>query len=229
MARHKIEMQLRLGLDTPLHVGTGYGMANYLDARTQTDHENYPYIPGSSLKGRLRYYLRRLLSSWNGPADVSAPIENLFGAKDQVGSLFFGNLRLDSEWRNLIARLRQDGTGGNTAAERIQTQRRTNVMLSRLRGVAMERRLFTVETVPPPLAFEGRIRGYLPDCDRTLTINDQTYPRDLALLIAACSALTHLGGRKSRGLGRCHLNIIEDGLQVNDSGVDPQKLLEALS
>lgn len=226
MARHKIEIQLRLELETPLHVGTGYGLAGYLDATTLADHEGHPYIPGSSLKGRLRYYLRRLLSAWE---DDAAVLENIFGAENQVGSLFFGDLRLDGQWRNLIRRLQTEHTDGASTAKRIQTQRRTGVMLSRLRGIAMNRRLFTVETVPSHLAFEGRIRGNLPDRGQTLSIEGQAYPRDLALLLAACTALRHMGGRKSRGLGRCRLHIKEDGLQVGDERIDPERLLEALS
>ncbi len=57
---------------------------------------------------------------------------------------------------------------------------------------------------------------------------DRPLPRDLALLVAACRALTHLGGRKSRGLGRCRLPLPTDGLTVDGRCVEPEALLEAL-
>jgi CRISPR/Cas system CSM-associated protein Csm3 (group 7 of RAMP superfamily) len=101
-------------------------------------------------------------------------------------------------------------------------------MLSRLRGVALEQHLFTVEVVPPHLTFEGRIYGALPDEGRVVTVADRTLPRDLTLLVAACRALTHLGGRKSRGLGRCRLTIPADGLTVDGHSLAPEKLLEVL-
>jgi CRISPR/Cas system CSM-associated protein Csm3 (group 7 of RAMP superfamily) len=228
MALYKVDLQVRLELVTPLHVGTGYGLAGYIDARTLTDPDGYPYIPGSSLKGRLRYYLRRLLPTLgNGPGDPG-PLENLFGQENRVGTLFFTDLRLSQPWANLMQRLRE-GTDRGVPLKGLLTGRHTNVMLSRLRGVAVRQRLFTVETVPPHLDFQGSIHGHLPDQGRTLTIKGQTYPWDLALLVAACQSLTHLGGRKSRGLGRCHLVIEKDGLRVNEGTVNPDDLLEALS
>lgn len=228
MPLYKVDLQLRLELLTPLHIGTGYGLAGYIDARTLTDYEGYPYIPGSSLKGRLRYYLQRLQSTLGRGQGKPDPLVNLFGKEDKVGGLFFTDLRLDEAWANLVQRLRSR-TDRETPVEGLLTQRQTNVMLSRLRGVAVEQRLFTVETVPPHLRFDGRIRGHLGDRGRTVSINGGHYPRDLALLVAASRALTHLGGRKSRGLGRCRLIIEEGALHVNDAPVAPADLLEALS
>ena len=102
------------------------------------------------------------------------------------------------------------------------SQRQTNVMLSRLRGVALERRLFTVESAPSHLAFTGRIHGHLGGDELA-----GGYPRSLCLLVAAMRACTHLGGRKSRGLGRCQLTI--SSLQLDGQTVEAEKLLEALA
>jgi CRISPR/Cas system CSM-associated protein Csm3 (group 7 of RAMP superfamily) len=226
MAQYKIDLQVRLELMTPLHLGTGYGLAGYLDARTLTDANGYPYIPGASLKGRLRYYMRRLLPTLGGGPGKSNPLVRIFGEENRVGTLFFTNLQLSQRWANLIERLPQGAE--EAAVEGLLTQKQTNVMLSRLRGVAVEQRLFTVETVPPHLDFGGAIQGYLSDEGGVITVAQQPCPRDLALLVAAGRALTHLGGRKSRGLGRCRLDIPEDGLRVNDRTVNPNDLLEGL-
>jgi CRISPR/Cas system CSM-associated protein Csm3 (group 7 of RAMP superfamily) len=222
MSLYKIELALVLALDSPLHIGTGYGLAGYLDARTRLDEHGYPYLPGPSLKGRLRFYLHALLPTLNGHGSTEAEV-NLFGQENEAGSLCFNDLRLTWEWQNLLGRVAGAAPGGG-----LRTERRTNVMLSRLRGVALEKHLFTVETAPPHLNFEGRIHGYLPDCSRLVTVGGRSYPRDLALLLAACRALTHLGGRKSRGLGRCGLTIAPDGLLVDGNPVDSDQLLEAL-
>ena len=221
MTLHTVEMSLRLELTSALHIGTGYGLAGYLDALTLTDADGYPYVPGSSLKGRLRYYATDLLRQW-GQADSPA-LENLFGAEDRAGSLIFADLSLTPDWRNLIKQ-----AGGVHAAIGLRTERRTHVMLSRLRGVALEQHLFSVETVPAHLTFTGRIFGRLPDEGRVVTVNGAACPRDLAVLAAAIKALTHLGGRKSRGLGRGQLQIPAAGLTVDGQTIAPDRLLEAL-
>lgn len=221
MALHTIEISLRLELTSALHIGTGYGLAGYLDALTLTDADGYPYVPGSSLKGRLRYYARELLRPW-GQAGSPA-VANIFGAEDQAGNLIFGDLNLTPDWRNLIQQ-----AGGQHAASGLRAEHRTHVMLSRLRGVALEQRLFSVETAPAHLTFAGRISGVLPDAGRVATVSGRPCPRDLALLVAAVQALTHLGGRKTRGLGRGQLQIAAAGLTVAGQTIDPDRLLEAL-
>ena len=221
MALHKIDIRLRLELASALHIGTGYGLAGYLDARTFAGPDGYPLVPGSSLKGRLRFYTSQLLYSLS--PDDETPLETLFGKENQEGCLFYGDLRLAQAWQGLASQ-----PDGRTAPQGLVTQRRTNVMLSRLRGVALEHRLFTVEAAAPHLTFEGDIGGILPDRGRVLEVGGRSLPYDLALLVAACCTLTHLGGRKSRGLGRARLVIETDGLLVNDAPLDPLALLEAL-
>ncbi len=70
MTLHKVELELALELLSPLHIGTGYGLAGYLDARVLTDEDGYPYVPGSSLKGRLRNYLARL-GAWDKDKEIN--------------------------------------------------------------------------------------------------------------------------------------------------------------
>jgi CRISPR/Cas system CSM-associated protein Csm3 (group 7 of RAMP superfamily) len=221
----KIEMPLQLVLTTPLHTGTGAGLAGYLDAGTLLDHEGYPYIAGSTLKGRLRYYLYQLLPTLEPvKAQQQAIMTTLFGVEGMAGSLFFDNLVLSDAWRNLFNVVRSQAG----ELRPLLTQPRTNVTLSRLRGIALEQRLFTVETVPAHFSFIGAIHGSLAETDRILTIAGVTLPRDLVLLVAACRTLTHLGGRKSRGLGRCHLRFAPTPIRVNDAPVEVNLLLEAL-
>jgi CRISPR/Cas system CSM-associated protein Csm3 (group 7 of RAMP superfamily) len=235
MASPEIQLALRLELLTPMHVGTGYGLAGYLDARMATDEHGRPYVPGSSLKGRLRHYLRRaaLQLGDDGRDDVSAEI-NIFGEEDRVGALFFSDCHLAAAWQNLNEQANADTPAGNPGSSPalrnpLLGDRRQSVMISRLRGVALEKHLFSTEVAPARLAFEGQIAGRLPDNGRTVRAAGITCPRDLALLVAACQMLTHLGGRKSRGLGSCRLVILPDGLLVDGTPVDPAHLWEALA
>ncbi|RMG43302.1 MAG: hypothetical protein D6732_00245 [Methanobacteriota archaeon] len=100
---------------------------------------------------------------------------------------------------------------------------RTNVSLSRLRGVALEKRLFTSENTLENLRFRGRIRGWL-----TTAPTEQEYPPELVLLLSSLKLLHFLGGGKSRGLGNCEVEFSRP-LLLNDQEVEPQKVLEAIS
>lgn len=220
---HTLELRLTLTLDSPLHVGAGYGLAGFLDAIQVTDAQGYPYIPGSTLKGRLRYYLTAMLPTLGGG---DATLRNLFGNETQAGSLVFGNFPLSQEWQNLIQRSHghEAMTGLKRTGVDLISERRANVMLSRVRGVALERRLFTVETAPSHLSFTGRIHGRVEDEGRF----SGPFPQDLVFLAAAIRALTHLGGRKSRGLGRVHLEPAE-APRLDGKAVSFESLLEALA
>ena len=177
----------------------------------------------------MRYYLAGLLPALGAGDGQPGPETNLFGERrpeeerELAGTLHFGDLRLTPAWRDLF-----DAAGLQPVSSGLITERRANVMLSRLRGVALERRLFSVEAAPLHVGFTGGIAGHLPDCGRLVTVGGQSCPRDLALLVVACQALTHLGGRKSRGLGRCRLTIVQGTLRVGEQPVEPAQLLEAL-
>lgn len=67
----EVRLEYRVNLTTPLHIGTGMGFAQMVDdtlvrAMSKEKSGSYapdlrvPYIPGSSLKGKLRYQTQRL-------------------------------------------------------------------------------------------------------------------------------------------------------------------------
>jgi CRISPR/Cas system CSM-associated protein Csm3 (group 7 of RAMP superfamily) len=225
-----IELDLGLRPLSAWHVGTGYGLAGVLDARTVRTGEGTLYIPGSTVKGRVRYHFRRAMDPLGiagcEPAQpcrdphALCPLCSVFGSIRRSGALFFSDLRLVEDQEDL-ARL-----DGGRYRSLFEHDTRTNVMISRLRGVAFEQRLFTTEVGTPELYLVGDIRGRLNPCGRVLTVNAQTVPKDVAVLVAAIRMVTHLGGRKSRGLGRCRFEI--RNLEVDDSPVAVRALLEAL-
>lgn len=225
MTTHLIDLSLTITLESSLHIGTGYGQAGYLDAVMTTDARGYPYVPGSSLKGRLRFYLRQLLPVLVTGEKLDEALVALFGSKEQSGALFFDNCAVTQDWEELFKEA-LDGTVRPALARSqaaVLSQRQTNVMISRLRGVALERHLFTVESAPAHLAFAGRIHGQVDGAGAMA----KGYPLHICLLVAAIRACTHLGGRKSRGLGRCRLEI--DRLLLDGQPVEPDTLLEALA
>lgn len=94
-----IRIEARLVLTSALHVGAtgalGAGLSHAPTARG--GFKDRPYIPGSSLKGRLRTLmtgvdLRRSMRH------VPDPMATLFGAPDLRGALSFWDCPLEADW-----------------------------------------------------------------------------------------------------------------------------------
>lgn len=226
----QIELDLGLQPLSAWHIGTGYGLAGVVDATTARAGEGLIYIPGSTIKGRTRYRFRQVMEALNitgcepdqpcrGP-NTLCPICNVFGSIREGGTLFFSDLQMVDDQADL-AKL-----DGGRFQPLFEHAIRTNVMISRPRGVALERHLFTTEVGTPELYLTGDVSGEMMSRGRTLKVGGQTVPQDLALLLAAMGMVTHIGGRKSRGLGRCRLEITD--LTVDGNPIDPGGLLKAL-
>lgn len=193
-------VEVVITLESALHIGTGLGMAQLLDDRiVQGPHADgtafpVPYLPGASLKGRLRHHARQLSHAlgWS-TKDRSEAEAALFGFADRPGGLVYTDLHLDRQ--SAAELLRSDGAA---LLPLIGRGERSFVSLSRGRRVALSGRLFRLELAEKGLVFAGAIDGYLPAATRE---------RDLGLLLAALRELTHLGGHKGRGLGKCQVEI----------------------
>jgi len=209
MAMLEVEIKLTVTLRSAMHIGTGFGLAQLIDDRiVQGPHpdvpgEEFPYIPGSSLKGRLRHHTRELTQLlFKNPADMTAIEGRLFGYDHTPGLLRYCNSYLDPLFAGELSRLR----GGSHTA--VTSNDRTFVSLSRERRVALEQRLFRIEVAESGLQYSSRIHGYLPV---------ESALGDLGLLVAAMKMVTNLGGHKGRGLGDCEVNPGEAVLRAADS------------
>ena len=235
---------------SPLHVGTGYGLAGILDAgtvrRMEGGQPGAVYVPGSSLKGRARYHLELMATNLAEPlmpqqlklgsnhrdnpcrGEVLCPVCNLFGSTAQEGPMVFSDAHLAPE-SELVAMVKtQDRREQEELRRLYERQERTNVMLSRRRGVARQQHLFTTEMVAPGLHFVGTVTGAVASQGRVLTVGGEDVPADLALLLLALQAITHLGGRKSRGLGRCQVRVEVNEVCGQRPGWSGPDLLAAL-
>ena len=238
-----VELTFRTQTMSALHIGTGLGLAGVVDRRTArrlhtpVDGKDMRlvYIPGSSIKGRLRYHFTQLMHDLN--LAVCSPDRHcrfpssrcprcvLFGSEALEGQLVFHDAPLTQEWQDL-AYERENGSWLNLA-EFFETEHRTNVSLSRRRGVAMEQRLFTSEVVARGLEFDakvtGEVRGVLP----ALKVNGVDVPAEIVLLVAAARTVTHIGGNKSRGLGRCVIHACD--IKVDGKGLSEDMVLSTLT
>lgn len=194
-------------LASGLHIGTGYGLANLVDERTtrgphalgSTD-TRMPYIPGASMKGRLRMHADRLVPIFC-PKDGSALRLDLFGSAQHAGRLMFSDAHLVQ-----LDRLALDQGVGSEEGEYIEgallpylaLEERARAALSPQRHTALTNRLVRFEAASPGLTLRGTIRGWLPEARAEAA---------LALLTLAARALTHIGGHKGRGLGAVMLAV----------------------
>ncbi len=217
-----LQLQLRVELHSAAHIGTGLGLGQILDDRiVQGPHPQYPntilpYLPGSTLKGRLRYHLRRLAAIFALP-EVE---DRLFGSPERLGDLRVADAHLSD--LALVGQMASHKGGDAPNSGRpsplgnyLVRGARSFVSLSRGRRVARDERLFRIELAETGLVFTSTIHGALSAPEPK---------RDLALLLAATRDLTHLGGHKGRGLGRCAISI--DHVRLNDQPAEWRGLLE---
>lgn len=211
-----VRIDLTITLETALHIGTGMGLGQLLDETTvQGPHPlaagaDLPYLPGSSLKGRLRDQTRQLSAMvLDDDERARRAVEaSLFGFSDSGGGLVFNDAHLSDE------ALARELANNRLLQPLLVRGQRSFVSLSPQRRVALEQRLFRLELVEHGLVFASTIHGRL---------HTPHAERDLALLLLALRALTHLGGHKGRGLGKCHLDIM--ALTLNGQPRDWRELI----
>lgn len=213
--RFKIDLIIRF--DTPFNIGTGALTGVFADRPLLKDPLGYPYIPGSTLKGKLRHVYEQIARGlWaeqgrDWPHDCHAPMPDgmcqrdpddraafcpvcrVFGAPWLNSRIVCNDLLLHEPTFLREARQRADRNP-------VSTTLRPGVSLSRRRRVAEEARLYTTEVWLPGTkpAFRGEIWGNIER-------------QELGLLIAALDNLIALGGGKTGGLGRC---AVEQKAQV---------------
>lgn len=195
----RVDLQCALTLMSPLHVGTGLGIAGTIDGVVTRDGNGNPVIPGSSLKGRLRHHFRQARAllypstplhppgTLCGPGVVVPCAEcAVFGAPAHPARFHFSDARplLSPQAAGLLS-----GVGDNL---------RTGIAMSRRRGVVMERLLYTIEVIPPRIVFQAAVSGCVDAPDYLQALET---PEVVGLLLALC-LFESVGRGKSAGLGK---------------------------
>lgn len=202
-----IEIDVKVFLKSALHIGTGLGVPKKIDDIVQRDTYGRPYLPGSSLKGKTRFQAWRLAQAFGEPLcnDKNCPVDDpcivcrIFGSPANPGMLYFDNLSLPENLAKALGHLAQyDGGAYRRDAEHYGTGLRSGIKLSRMRHSVEHDFLFTIETLLPQTYFQGKITGQI----RTTSPN-ASIDKEKALLLGALKLITHLGGGRARGLGRC--------------------------
>lgn len=213
MSRTKIDLQFPIVLDGPLAIWSGFRRGQIQRTVMRGTH-GLPFIPASTLKGRVRDVAERLAQTLD---------HEICGTPNP--KRMCGNGKLCLIWRD--AKL-IDEQGAPIEIKREEANAlyyaRTQVQLSRLRGTALERHLFTSETTIENLRFGGRVRGWLPVTTRTAG----KFHEELILLCSALRLLTFVGGAKSRGSGHCSITLPAN-LELNDAPTPINDILEEIS
>jgi CRISPR/Cas system CSM-associated protein Csm3 (group 7 of RAMP superfamily) len=191
---------------SPLHIGCGDTVtrSSLKDGETPieiaavaTDVHSRPYIPGSTLKGNMRAWMKD-----NGvPARV---IEQIFGSEDTKNKNACGG---KCEFLNAYTAENIDHK--RTAPYR-DRQRLTGVTASvaidRHTGTASEQKLFHIEFVPPGVTFKVRVTG------QDLNDDDSADNEILPLLFAlekgfSADIPVTLGSSIANGWGQCEWRL----------------------
>ena len=201
-----------------------------MDRLQQRDENGAAIIPGSHIKGVLRYQVERLVSSLGlavlDPHAGSEPgdreliwnfrplcksglmVDRLFGTRYQGECLFATNAVPDDLH-----------TGGETAVV-------TRTAIDRVTGTVKEGQLFSTEVVEAGTSHVGKIRGR--HRAGVLTQEEDGFPLEYSLLVAALLSLDVFGGDKSTGLGGCEVKIGENAVCWNEQPISVDDALDSL-
>jgi CRISPR/Cas system CSM-associated protein Csm3 (group 7 of RAMP superfamily) len=157
----------------------------------------------------------------NGDHHTTCTICRIFGAPGQPSALRWHAALLTEDWQKALR------PESNRHAVFGQTTTRTQVQLSRMRGMAAEAHLFTSELAIEGLTFEAQplLTGRLGLTPATLSDDVDVY-YELILLLSGLQLIAALGGGASRGAGRCSVDLSPAQLLVNGREVSTSKQLE---
>jgi len=196
----KINKKLTLTVETGLHIGMGNDAVQIggVDSEVIKDPiTKFPYIPGSSLKGKIRCLLETeggLNGSGYGESDES--LNKVFGSKksdsktDSPTRLIFRDYKLSQNSEKLY----KEGE--------IANESKTEISIDRKTGTASKAGPRTIERVPPTVEFEGELLiRYLDEND--LKISEKILQEGIDLLNN-----DYLGGSGSRGYGAVKVKLL---------------------
>jgi CRISPR-associated protein Csm3 len=222
----KIKLMAKMELKTGLHIGgsDAFAAIGATDSPVIKDPmTGRPYIPGSSIKGKMRTLMARALNrnSAKNPNKDDEPIRRLFGASDPVipARLTFVDLYMsDAE----DERLRKHGVDTLTEVKFENT-------IDRITAVAMPRQ---IERAVRGTKFNLEIYYEAYDRpekdDRMKEITKEEVLEDISNIATGLELLQldYLGGSGSRGYGRIGLEEIKASWEFPKDAKDESLLGE---
>ncbi len=201
-------LKLTIHFESAVHHASGFSLAGVVDKGFLRDHNGIPCLSGAALKGRFRDAARHILladakdvcESGRKPQACGPPgierkeycrICQIFGAPALPARVVFTDAKPEPEaYEVMLAQKRNSASPFHFGA----TEIRHGTSLDRLRRTVRAEHLFSLETVPPLVAFDAEIRGCIDAADEVLL-------RECPLL------LNSFGAGGSRGLGACRYEM----------------------
>lgn len=195
----------------PISIFTGLGIAGLVDRTVVREANGLPYIPGSSVKGRLRFFAERLLRSDAVQSDYCIHAEGhpickvvdkacticrLFGNSSLPALLRVGQASPEPSWDTIFRQL-LDADQNPVAHPDVEI--RPGIALSRITRTALPDHLFFDETIPA-ITFEG-----------SLFLDMRVRREELVFLIAVGKLVDGLGARKATGRG-----VLKGGISIQE-------------
>ncbi|MFW5782333.1 MAG: type III-A CRISPR-associated RAMP protein Csm3 [Candidatus Muiribacteriaceae bacterium] len=214
---NKINLKFRMTAETGLHIGGNKGVMEIGGVDNpvlRNPVDNYPYVPGSSLKGKIR----ALLEYSEGIAEKGrhecdkhdCSLCKFFGsAKGDVkrtGRVIFRDSFVNEQDKKMLAELDTD---------LLYTENKKENTLDRITSEANPRDL---ERVPAGTGFDVEI---------VASIFDDDYKHTLKYLKKGLQLLEYdyLGGSGTRGSGRVSFKYIDcEILDINDKKIDKNEI-----
>ena len=213
-----INLKLEIIFKTPFYIGSGLSDNKRVD-NLVVKEDGFPYIPGSSLKGRIRYQFNKIANSISANnintlhsdsrSYLSCKNQNsicktehiwesclhcrIFGSEFFSGSLYFSPARLESGVRNKVEEF-----GGIQNYQKHFYEIRTGNKINRKLQTTEDSSLFNYEMANGQYPFRADISGQAH-------LNEE----ELTFFIKCIELLDYLGGNKSRGLGKCKIEITD--------------------
>jgi CRISPR/Cas system CSM-associated protein Csm3 (group 7 of RAMP superfamily) len=216
----KIEFDLFITLLSQSHVGTGFGMGKFIDKTTSKDKIGAIYIPGSTIKGKAKYFGRQIAMSLgvdccreDKPCKVKPCATcRTFGSPLHQGKFFFSDAKIDQRFIKVI---REEEQENPAIPMRFLLNTRTGTKIDRRSRTVQEDYLFTIESSVRGITLTSKIYGAGNDF---IFKDYERIPYELLFLLSSLKLITHLGGGSSRGLGRVKIEIGE--IHINGEVVE---------
>jgi CRISPR/Cas system CSM-associated protein Csm3 (group 7 of RAMP superfamily) len=200
-----VQIDYSIKVRSPFHIGSGYSRG-LTDRAILKDSRDMLYIPGSVIKGNVRYIAENFADHFGISHCVTHELTSLkcigndpciicriFGNTKNEGGLYFDNATISSADESIFSGIKS-----------LQTQERTRAMINRRFNIAEHGALFVTEYGEKDIVFHSGISGVINDITPQYH-EDLNY--EVALLLASLASLERLGGDRSCGNGWVEIEI----------------------
>ncbi len=204
-----LEWNYTLRFRSPVSVFSGMAVAGLVDRMIMRTGDFLPFIPGSSVKGRWRYFAERLARSGALPSGFSLHttgepeckagqepciVCRLFGNSSIPARIWVGQAEPAEEFKSVIQRLLKMDPNPVIHPD---VELRPGIALSRVYRTARADHLFFDEALPP-VPFSGKVR-----------VEGELQPIEKTFLVASARCVDRIGARKAAGRG-----LLEKGIEI---------------